>query len=95
MASSTPHITGPAEVAHLDSTPDMRRTLGPKGSRRPEIFLIFVRPWRSGRAEAYRGAESFASAARASCTVVMNWAGKMMVEFFSIEISAMVCSVRS
>ena len=25
----------------------------------------------------------------------MNWAGKMMVEFFSTDISAMVCSVRS
>ena len=41
------------------------------------------------------GAASFDSCANASCTVVMNWAGKMMVEFFSIEISAMVCSVRS
>jgi len=31
----------------------------------------------------------------ASCTVVMNCAGKMMVEFFSTLISAMVCRVRS
>ena len=43
----------------------------------------------------YFDAESFASNAIASCTVVMNWAGKMMVEFFSTEISAMVCRVRS
>jgi len=38
--------------------------------------------------------ESFARVASASCTVVMNCAGKMMVEFFSTEISAMVCKVR-
>ena len=31
----------------------------------------------------------------ASCTVVINCAGKMMVEFFSVAISAIVCSVRS
>jgi len=43
----------------------------------------------------YFGAESFDSIAIASCTVVMNCAGKMMVEFFSIEISAIVCRVRS
>jgi hypothetical protein len=43
----------------------------------------------------YFDAESLASSATASCTVVMNWAGKMMVEFFSIEISAIVCRVRS
>jgi len=43
----------------------------------------------------YRGAVSRESVAIASCTVVMNCAGKMMVEFFSTEISAMVCSVRS
>ncbi len=38
---------------------------------------------------------SFDISAKASCTVVMNCAGKMMVEFFSIEISAMVWRVRS
>jgi hypothetical protein len=43
----------------------------------------------------YRGAVSRVSVAIASCTVVMNCAGKMMVEFFSTEISAMVCNVRS
>ena len=43
----------------------------------------------------YFAAESCFSIAIASCTVVMNWAGKMMVEFFSIEISAIVCRVRS
>ena len=31
----------------------------------------------------------------ASWTVVMNWAGKIIVEFFSMLISAMVCRVRS
>ena len=46
-------------------------------------------------AECYFDAESVFSRARASCTVVMNCAGKMMVEFFSVEISAMVWSVRS
>src|SRR5260370_19466981 len=45
--------------------------------------------------QGYFDAESFDSSATASCTVVMNCAGKMMVEFFSIEISAIVCSVRS
>jgi len=38
----------------------------------------------------YFAVESFDSIATASCTVDMNWAGKMMVEFFSIEISAIV-----
>ncbi len=38
----------------------------------------------------YFGAKSFDISDRASCTVVMNWAGRMMVEFFSIEISAIV-----
>jgi hypothetical protein len=43
----------------------------------------------------YLDAESFARSATASCTVVMNCAGKMMVEFFSVAISAIVWSVRS
>ena len=43
----------------------------------------------------YFGAESFDNSAIASCTVVMNCAGKMMVEFFSTEISAMVYKVRN
>ncbi len=46
-------------------------------------------------ASSYFDAESLDNSAMASCTVVMNWAGKMMVEFFSTEISAMVCRVRS
>ena len=46
-------------------------------------------------ASRYFAAPSFANVAMASCTVVMNWAGKMIVEFFSVEISAIVCSVRS
>ncbi len=45
--------------------------------------------------QCYFNAESVFRRARASCTVVMNCAGKMMVEFFSVEISAMVWSVRS
>jgi hypothetical protein len=43
----------------------------------------------------YLEAESFANNSTASCTVVMNCAGKIMVEFFSTEISAIVCRVRS
>jgi hypothetical protein len=43
----------------------------------------------------YFDAESFDISAMASCTVVMNCAGKMMVEFFSTEISAIVWRVRS
>ena len=43
----------------------------------------------------YFDAESFDISPKAPCTVVMNWAGKMMVEFFSTEISAMVWRVRS
>src|SRR5262249_31054630 len=46
-------------------------------------------------AAGYLEALSFAKVAIASCTVVMNCAGKMMVEFFSTEISTMVCRVRS
>jgi hypothetical protein len=49
----------------------------------------------AAEASGHFGAESFDNSAIASCTVVMNWAGKMMVEFFSTEISAMVCRVRS
>src|SRR3984957_17924131 len=59
---------------------------------RNRCHFITVSPaCRSG----YLGAESFDSSAIASCTVVMNCAGKMMVEFFSTEISAIVCRVRS
>ena len=43
----------------------------------------------------YFDAVSLVSIAIASCTVDMNWAGKMIVEFFSTEISAIVCNVRS
>jgi hypothetical protein len=43
----------------------------------------------------YLEAESLFNMAIASCTVVINCAGKMMVEFFSVAISAIVCSVRS
>ena len=48
-----------------------------------------------GTAELYLDCESFCRVARASCTVVMNCAGKMIVEFFSVAISAMVCRVRN
>jgi hypothetical protein len=43
----------------------------------------------------YFDAESFDIRAIASCTVVINCAGKMMVEFLSTEISAIVWRVRS
>ncbi len=43
----------------------------------------------------YFDAESFDNSPNASCTDVINCAGKMMVEFFSTEISAIVCRVRS
>jgi hypothetical protein len=43
----------------------------------------------------YFDAESCTNNRTASCTVVMNWAGKIIVEFFSTEISAIVWSVRS
>src|ERR1700686_1420634 len=39
--------------------------------------------------------ESRLNCLNASSTVAMNCAGKMMVEFFSVAISAIVCSVRS
>ena len=38
----------------------------------------------------YLEAESLFNIAMASCTVVINCAGKMMVEFFSVAISAIV-----
>jgi hypothetical protein len=56
--------------------------------------VAFRRPVDRGSLD-YRAPESFDNSAIASCTVVMNCAGKMMVEFFSIEISAIVCKVRS
>ncbi len=70
----------------------------------PDLALLLraARPHHVGggrgmgrRALIYFDAESLDMRAMASCTVVMNWAGKMMVEFFSTEISAMVCRVRS
>jgi hypothetical protein len=83
------------------STRKAKREAGPKTiqsrfSLRSYGLPIFTSPW-STRIEAsrYFDAESLAIKAIASCTVVMNWAGKMMVEFFSTEISAMVCRVRS
>ena len=72
-------------------------SIGPRQAQ-PEDGL---RPNLPGRARqdggqvGYFDAESLASSATASCTVVMNCAGNMMVEFFSMEISAIVCSVRS
>ena len=45
--------------------------------------------------QSYLETESLFNMAIASCTVVINCAGKMMVEFFSVAISAIVCSVRS
>ena len=53
------------------------------GFRGENIFLIYL------------DAESFDKSAIASCTVVINCAGKMMVEFFSTDISAIVWRVRS
>jgi len=47
------------------------------------------------RSRYYLLLESFFIVDIASCTVVMNCAGKMIVEFFSVAISAMVWSVRS
>src|SRR5580698_2285260 len=43
----------------------------------------------------YLVAESLLKIEMASCTVVINCAGKIIVEFFSVAISAMVCSVRN
>jgi hypothetical protein len=72
--------------------------------RRPRISLrssglLATRPHYAGGTRngtsRYFDAESFDIRAIASWTVVMNWAGKIIVEFFSIEISAMVCRVRS
>ena len=50
---------------------------------------------RTAEGLSYFDAESFDNSRTASCTVVINCAGKMMVEFFSTEISAIVWRVRS
>src|SRR3989344_5571761 len=50
---------------------------------------------RNGEKGGYFVAESPLITRIASWTVVMNCAGKIMVEFFSTEISAMVCRVRN
>ena len=55
------------------------------GCQKPEQDLLL----------SYLDAASFDRSAIASRTVVMNCAGKMMVEFFSTEISAIVWRVRS
>jgi hypothetical protein len=49
----------------------------------------------ASHSRSYFDAESFDNSRTASCTVVINCAGKMMVEFFSTEISAIVWRVRS
>ena len=69
-------------------------------SSNPFCGLIFVSAQlvRQGSREdirSYLEAESLFNMAIASCTVVINCAGKIMVEFFSVAISAIVCSVRS
>jgi hypothetical protein len=74
------------------------RCCGEEGDamRRPYgVELRRIRDTPAGIPRSYFVAESLVNVAKASCTVVMNCAGKMMVEFFSTEISAMVCRVRS
>jgi hypothetical protein len=62
----------------------------PRGTRAPVSERGSVSPYRGGVSSSYFDAESFDISPKASCTVVMNCAGKMMVEFFSTEISAIV-----
>src|SRR4029077_3135057 len=57
---------------------------GKRNSKSPAGFEA-VRKWHGVR---YSEAESLFNMAIASCTVVINCAGKMMVEFFSVAISA-------
>ena len=54
-----------------------------------------IRATNSTENQIYLEAKSLFNMAIASCTVVINCAGKIMVEFFSVAISAIVCSVRS
>jgi hypothetical protein len=65
---------------------------GVKPDQREDQFL---RMRQTIEIQSYLEAESSFNMAIASCTVVINCAGKMMVEFFSVAISAIVCSVRS
>ena len=55
----------------------------------------FLRMREAIEIQSYLEAESLFNMAIASCTVVINCAGKIIVEFFSVAISAIVCSVRS
>jgi len=73
----------------------MERSVIRGGRSRISALRASIRATNQALERDHFDAESFDSSAIASCTVVMNWAGKMMVEFFSTEISAMVCSVRS
>ena len=76
----------------LDDFLDLLRVKPPAGSPQHRQF----QPVRcTNMTMGYLEAESLANSAIASWTVVMNCAGKMMVEFFSTEISAIVWSVRS
>ena len=67
-------------------------------TRRQETYAVSRVPWwalalppsKPRSAERYCDAVSFRISATASCTVVMNCAGKIMVEFLSIDISAIV-----
>jgi len=65
---------------------------GVKPDQREDQFL---RMRQTIEIQSYLEAESSFNMAIASCTVVINCAGKMMAEFFSVAISAIVCSVRS
>ena len=60
-----------------------------------ELHHIQAKDRLEDRRKNYLEAESLFNMAIASCTVVINCAGKIMVEFFSVAISAIVCSVRS
>ena len=69
--------------------PGTLKSIGIKPGRRVRYCARMVDRHRveEGR---YLLCESLCKVVRASCTVVMNWAGKMMVEFFSVAISAIV-----
>ena len=93
MPGAATIVSAPTQPAPVGSGEEHK---GPRAIRGPcALSIPRRRDRRDQHAQSYFDVESFDSSAIASCTVVMNWAGKMMVEFFSTEISAMVCKVRS
>ena len=82
-------------VAPIDVGQDHIKRWAAPGVKPDQRVDQFLRMREAIEIQSYLEAESLFNMAIASWTVVINCAGKIIVEFFSVAISAIVCSVRS